>query len=104
LAGGFLLALAHRRRWFGGCSGSPLGLHRPGQAGLEHQRFLFAGVATGFGRERIIVFADDVNFLALLLGRPAAQGLQLGAVIPVGTPGFGAAGRLGRAEAGAPGC
>ena len=105
LAGGFLLPLPNRHRGLGGGGGSGTGLGRPGQAGLENKGLLFAGVATGFGGERIIVFADDVHLLALFLGRAAAQGLQLGAVVPVGTPGpaRGSPGGLGRAEARAPG-
>ena len=105
LAGGFLLPFPYRHRGLGGSGGSGAGLGWPGQAGLENDGLLFAGETTGFCGERIIVLADDVDLLALLLGRAAAQGLQLGAVVPVGTPGpaGGSPGGLGRPEARAPG-
>ena len=62
-----------------------LGLRRSGQAGRENGVFLLAGETTGLRCEGIIVFADDVNLLPLFLRRPAAQGFELGAVIPIGT-------------------
>ena len=55
-----------------GRHGAPLGLHRPRQACLQHQRFLFPSKPAGFGGEGIIVFTDDVHLLALFLGRAAA--------------------------------
>ena len=56
-----------------------------GQAGRQHHGLLFTGVAAGLCSKGVVVLANDVNLLALLLRRAAAQGFQLGAVIPVGT-------------------
>ena len=104
LAGGFLFALAHGRHRLGGWGPGGAGLGRPGQAGLQHHGFLLTGVATGFGCQRIIVFANDVHLGALLLRRPAAQGLQLGGVVPIGTAGTACgSGSRGRTESGAAG-
>ena len=105
LAGGFLFALAHGRHRLGGWGPGGAGLGRPGQAGLQHHGFLLTGVATGFGCQRIIVFANDVHLGALLLRRPAAQGFQLGGVVPIGTTRAACgAGSGGCAESGATGC
>ena len=105
LAGGFLFALAHGRHRLGGWGPGGAGLGRPGQAGLQHHGFLLTGVATGFGCQRIIVFANDVHLGALLLRRPAAQGLQLGGVVPIRTAGAACgSGSGGCPESGAAGC
>ena len=104
MTGGFLLALAHRHGGLGGSGGQAPGLAGPGQTGRQHHGFLFTGVATGFSRQRIIVFADDVHLGALFLRRAAAQSFQLGAVVPIGPAGTprGASGGDGGPEARAP--
>ncbi len=105
LAGGLLLALADRHGGFGRGPVDAAGPGGTGQARLQHQGFLFAGVATCLGGEGIIVLADDVDLLALLLRGAAAKGFELGAVVPVGPAGPRGpnAGRRGLTEAGAPG-
>ena len=80
------------------------GLGGTSKARRQHHIFLLAGKTTGLCRERIIVFTDDVNFLALALRRAAAQRFKLGAVVPVGSSGSaltaGAAGAESRSTGG----
>ena len=85
LTGGFFLALAHRRHRLGCGALLRLGLGGTSQARRENHVLLFACEAAGLCRQRIIVFTDDVHLLALLLWRAAAQSIEPGAVIPVGT-------------------
>ena len=87
LTGGLLAPFAHRGHRFGRRALLGFGLGRTSEARRQDHVFLFACKTTGLGGQGIIVFTDDVHLLALALRRTAAQGLQFGAVIPVGTTG-----------------
>ena len=104
LTGGFLLALPHRRHRLRCGSLMDLRLGGAGEARGEHHRLLFSGEATGFRGQGIIVLADDVHLLALFLRRTAAQGLQLGAVVPVGSTGSTLTGSCSGTESRTTGC